>query len=474
MEEVMEMIANAKRNNQNLREVIPPDYLALLEEAEAERDEAEGIQHRPPPEVAIMNEPEEEIRSSRRHLRTSRLCSASRSDASASLGRNERDHRMREKENSEISAMQKRLNKTSTRVSAINEGSRHGHEKGAVKKQPQALWEEGSSTIDPRVSEVLAMQEELKQKKNALEALMKRMGKSSSLNMDNISDNISDNVSETSDRLDGGNGTAATWGTTGLHDYSDNHYQHSSDEDLIEEENDDGEVPARSHRRTQQPPVPPKDRNRHSATRHRRRQDSGRFSVNNLTTAHSGRPKHNRLRGSSVPKASWESVGTVEGASFKSPSNTTLQAHQTLGAALSQLSQVQGTINNLQESLRQEQNQVLGTLPSPYSQFLPQYLPDIPSAGVTPSSLSHVPGIGVTTSGVQALTPMSPYAGLGSLALGSQGGSETVGQLNQQLMMGLQQCFSQLHLHSLEIQALSKHLQVRRSLFFPPYFPPYQ
>nr|XP_053626225.1 uncharacterized protein LOC128684120 [Cherax quadricarinatus] len=154
-------------------------------------------------------------------------CSASRSDASASLGRNERDHRMREKENSEISAMQKRLNKTSTRVSAINEGSRHGHEKGAVKKQPQALWEEGSSTIDPRVSEVLAMQEELKQKKNALEALMKRMGKSSSLNMDNISDNISDNVSETSDRLDGGNGTAATWGTTGLHDYSDNHYQHS-------------------------------------------------------------------------------------------------------------------------------------------------------------------------------------------------------------------------------------------------------
>ncbi|XP_069946301.1 uncharacterized protein [Cherax quadricarinatus] len=461
MEEVMEMIANAKRNNQNLREVIPPDYLALLEEAEAERDEAEGIQHRPPPEVAIMNEPEEEIRSSRRHLRTSRLCSASRSDASASLGRNERDHRMREKENSEISAMQKRLNKTSTRVSAINEGSRHGHEKGAVKKQPQALWEEGSSTIDPRVSEVLAMQEELKQKKNALEALMKRMGKSSSLNMDNISDNISDNVSETSDRLDGGNGTAATWGTTGLHDYSDNHYQHSSDEDLIEEENDDGEVPARSHRRTQQPPVPPKDRNRHSATRHRRRQDSGRFSVNNLTTAHSGRPKHNRLRGSSVPKASWESVGTVEGASFKSPSNTTLQAHQTLGAALSQLSQVQGTINNLQESLRQEQNQVLGTLPSPYSQFLPQYLPDIPSAGVTPSSLSHVPGIGVTTSGVQALTPMSPYAGLGSLALGSQaGGSETVGQLNQQLMMGLQQCFSQLHLHSLEIQALSKHLQL--------------
>ena len=33
--------------------------------------------------------------------------------------------------------MQQRLNKTSTRVSAVNERSRHGHEKGAIKKQPQ-------------------------------------------------------------------------------------------------------------------------------------------------------------------------------------------------------------------------------------------------------------------------------------------------------------------------------------------------
>ncbi|XP_042242915.1 uncharacterized protein LOC121880024 isoform X4 [Homarus americanus] len=458
MEEVMEMIATAKRNHQNLREVIPPDYLAILEEAEAERDDDLGLSSNQSSGVTTAKEePEEELRLSRRHPRTSRRGSLSRSDVAASVGRNERDHRVREKENSDISAMQKRLNKTSTRVSAINEGSRHGHEKGAVKKQPQALWQEGTTTVDPRVSEVLAMQEELRQKKNTLEALMKRMGKSSSLNMDNISDNISDNVSETSDRLDGGNGTTATWGTAGLHDYSDNHYQHSSDEELIEEENEGDEVPVRAHRRSQQPTGQPKDRNRHSATRHRRRQDSGRFSVNNLTTAHSGRPKHNRLRGSSVPKASWEAV---DGSSYKSPSNTTLQAHQTLGAALSQLSQVQGTINNLQESLRQEQNQVLGS--GPFSQFMPQYLPDVPSAGLTPTSLPpHIPGMGTSTNGVQALTPMSPYAGLGSLALGSQGGNESSGQqMNQQLMLGLQQCFSQLHLHSLEIQALSKHLQL--------------
>lgn len=89
----------------------------------------------------------------------------------------------------------------------------------------QALWQEGNTNVDPRVSEMMAMQEELRQKKNALEALMKRMGKSSSFNMDNISDNISDNVSDTSDRLEGGPGTAATWGTAGA--YSENHYHHS-------------------------------------------------------------------------------------------------------------------------------------------------------------------------------------------------------------------------------------------------------
>lgn len=58
----------------------------------------------------------------------------------------------------------------------------------------------------------------------------------------------------------------------------------------------------------------------------------------------------------------------------------------------------------------------------------------------------------------------------------SAGGGET---LNQQLLAGMQQCFSQLHLHSLEIQALSKHLQVRRPYLFYPaaqWFPfqPYQ
>lgn len=106
----------------------------------------------------------------------------------------------------------------------------------------QALWQGSSSgggggsggaggaREDPRLAQVLAMQEELRQKKNALEALMRRMGKSSSLNMDNISDNISDNVSETSDRLGDirGSGGAATWGEAGgLHHFSDNHYQQS-------------------------------------------------------------------------------------------------------------------------------------------------------------------------------------------------------------------------------------------------------
>lgn len=56
--------------------------------------------------------------------------SAGRSEAGPGLGRDSQESR-------EISAMQQRLNKTSTRVSAVNERSRHGHEKGAIKKQPQ-------------------------------------------------------------------------------------------------------------------------------------------------------------------------------------------------------------------------------------------------------------------------------------------------------------------------------------------------
>lgn len=86
-----------------------------------------------------------------------------------------------------------------------------------------------------------------------------------------------------------------------------------------------------------------------------------------------------------------------------------------------QLSQVQGTINNLQESLFQEQNQVMGTGSIQYPQLVPPLLPDIPLPSVTPTAVPHVAGIGIPTSGVQAPTPMSTYAGLGSLAMGSQG-----------------------------------------------------
>ena len=40
---------------------------------------------------------------------------------------------------------------------------------------------------------------------------------------------------------------------------------------------------------------------------------------------------------------------------------------------------------------------------------------------------------------------------------------QDVSNNSQAVVMGLQQCFSQLYLHSLEIQALNKHLQVRPS-----------
>lgn len=61
------------------------------------------------------------------------------------------DSQVREQESREISAMQQRLNKNSTRVSAINEGSLHGHEKGAIKKQPQVCVREGGGRIVIRI-----------------------------------------------------------------------------------------------------------------------------------------------------------------------------------------------------------------------------------------------------------------------------------------------------------------------------------
>ncbi|KAK7076078.1 hypothetical protein SK128_025799 [Halocaridina rubra] len=476
LEDVMSMISTAQKNRQDIRDVLPPEYMALLEEAESEYPSSNRRKPQPADVPIIEEESDDEIRASRRYQRSTRRGSAGRGEISGSLGRSERDRysrdedsreirdrHAREQENREISAMQKRLNKTTSRISSVNEGYRHGYEKGAIKKQPQALWQERNTSVDPRMTEVIALQEELKQKKNALEALMRRMGKSSSLNMDNISDNISDNVSDNaSDRMDGG--TTATWGTGALHDYSDNHYRQSSDEDLIE--GDDVEAIPQSHRRSQPPPLsgPPKDRNHYSlgSGRHRRRQDSGQFSVNNLATAPpSGRSKHNRFRGGSVPKASWEPAPVADDRNYKSPSNTTLQAQQSIGAVLSQLSQVQGTINNLHETLRHEQNQLLGQV-SIHSQAVPHMLPDLPTPSLPSSSLSHLPGVGM-----QALTPMSSYAGLGSLALGTSDAN------SQQMAAMVQQCISQLQLHSLEIQALSKHLQVRHSPFFPPYFPPY-
>ncbi|KAK8381781.1 hypothetical protein O3P69_015065 [Scylla paramamosain] len=457
MEEVIAMISQARQSGQNLRDVLPQDYLAILEEAEEDFPDPSRPAPISPPAPQRSVEIEEDIgRLSRRPTRPPRMGSAGHSEAGPGLGRDSQESR-------EISAMQQRLNKTSTRVSAVNERSRHGHEKGAIKKQPQVLWQGnsggsgsrgGGAAEDPRLAQVLALQEELRQKKNALEALMRRMGKSSSLNMDNISDNISDNVSDTSDHLGETRGTsgAATWGEAGaLHHFSDNHYQQSSDDDLIDE--DEADLPPRSQVRPPQLPpgaMSPKDRNRHSASQHRRRQDSGRLSVNNLsaTLPTPTRTKHNRLRSSSAPKALWESVGTPEGPNYKSPSNTTMQTQHSLNTALNQLNQVQGTINTLQETLRQEQSHVLGSSrASPYHpQLVPPLLPDL-----TPTSLPPV------APPSQALTPMSAYAGLGSLALASQGGGETI---NQQLLAGMQQCFSQLHLHSLEIQALSKHLQL--------------
>ncbi|XP_064109013.1 uncharacterized protein LOC135217210 [Macrobrachium nipponense] len=135
MEEVMAMISTASKNRQDIRDILPPEYLSLLEEAEIEYPGGNRTRHQVSDVPVIEEESEDDTRTSRRYQRSCRRGSASRGEAGSSVGRNERY--MREQESREISAMQKRLNKTTSRISAINEGSRHGHEKGAIKKQPQ-------------------------------------------------------------------------------------------------------------------------------------------------------------------------------------------------------------------------------------------------------------------------------------------------------------------------------------------------
>jgi len=396
-----------------------------------------------------------------------------------------------------------------------------------------------TAAADPRIYEVMAMQEELRQKKNALEALMRRMGKASSLDNDIILDNISDNISEVTDRMDGP--TSATWGATSLRHYADNYYRESSDDQLVEDNNEanahqsfHGSQPRhqqyqqqqhqhqqQSHqqqqhqqRPQQQQPQqqqqmqnPPKERNRWNGARQRRRQDSEGLSVNNLGFSQSTRPKQNRHRGSSVPKASWENVqdsyGTQHGY-HKSPSNNMLQAQQTLNAALSQLSAVQNTINTLQGKLdlgqdnrvltpggnhytQQQQQQQQQQNPQHQQQRQQQHhqasnIPLIPPMSNIANNLvpPPLPGMPQMTGLPPQMPNMHSNGGTTLNSSNSQGGSDAT-QMGQ-VLSGLQQCFSQLYLHSLEIQALSKHLQVRNNnnvflpyTSFPPYyFPPWQ
>lgn len=157
---------------------------------------------------------------------------------------------------------------------------------------------------DPRLREVAALQEELKEKKNALEALMRRMGKSSSFTVDNISDNISENISDLNSETF--EKPAASWGPSHSQGrYYSDHYQ--SDEDHIdtnEEElsfslgNSQGSFP--SHRRVVSS-LPAslsnvKNRNKLPASRSNHSSEHNRFSVNNLSESppKSVRPKQNR------------------------------------------------------------------------------------------------------------------------------------------------------------------------------------
>ncbi|XP_076036262.1 uncharacterized protein LOC143022115 isoform X4 [Oratosquilla oratoria] len=445
MEQIMARIKQASDEGKPIHEVLSADDMAMLEEAEDE-EQVEERERRSPP---------------RPYHRASKVGSTSHGDSSApanySLAHDQhRQQELRAQEQRELCAMRQHLNKNTTVFSEVNEGRQSGREKGAIKKQPQAMFSrESLEDSEQRLAEVIAMQEELRQKKNALEALVQRMGKPSAPHMDNLSDNVSEPV------------IAGAGMYSGV----------DSDDEMVEEE--DAALPSyhhRSHHRKQASATVLKDRNRQMAAnlRSKSRGIDSHVSINNLASGHGVRPKHNRNRGSSLPKASWESYppphhaaggmgsnGSERRGSQKSSSNFSVQAQQAINAAISQLNQVQETIGGIYEALRTEQGQLPASNMAPFLagrlQPLQQQVQSLQQQVQPLSSMSGLSSYQqqmqpLHSPSMSSLTPLNNFIPFGNVPSAD-------GNMNQ-LMNGLNQCFNQLYVHSMEIHALSKHLQL--------------
>ncbi|KAB7506563.1 hypothetical protein Anas_03590 [Armadillidium nasatum] len=447
MEEVMKKIAEARENGMSLTEVLSPENMAILNEARREEEEANSVNEETT-RMSVENDEQRGVRekSSESVKAANESCSSAPSQMpfeqinlvfkpKTNQSRANSDNRVNGKNKweteREISAIQSHFKKKTPGIPSVNEGPKFDHEKGAIKKQAREIINE--RPCDPRLREVAALQEELKEKKNALEALMRRMGKSSSFTVDNISDNISENISDLNSETF--EKPAASWGPSHSQGrYYSDHYQ--SDEEHIdtnEEElsfslgNSQGSFP--SHRRAVSS-LPAslsnvKNRNKLPASRCNHSSEHNRFSVNNLTGTRS------------VPVTSWENMSNPNSSSL---SNSNNKVQNTVTAALSQLSQVQETINSLYGELKSAEV-------SMRQQEAPSF--DVPNAN---ASVPQFP-----------LGFVSPQTYMSNFCVSSLPNSQATGRgdfaPSNHILAGLQQCFSQLYLHSLEIQSLSKHLQ---------------
>merc|ERR1712179_345060 len=131
MEEVLELVAQAQAQGRDYNDVLSPEHLALLEGEDAEFSNHPAFRN----SRVTEQEAEDQIRSVRT---TNRGGGGGGSGATGGrVNSDQQEARMREEENREISAMQQSLNKTTTQVSNVNDGSLHGEDKETINKNTQ-------------------------------------------------------------------------------------------------------------------------------------------------------------------------------------------------------------------------------------------------------------------------------------------------------------------------------------------------
>lgn len=539
MEQIMQAISSSRGSGLPLNEVLSPEQLSLLEEAEAEedpsgsarlrrsrsarrsceRDSNDGSVDRdffndiPRPSAAVqpsfasLPRPAANNTDVSGNRNNSTLISSSAAarrqnqlatDELSAAIKNKRSNNFaaaggvsNNDDSDDVSTAQQRLSKPSNAARSVNEQA--GRRKQQLGKQERygsedfnnqhqfsrpnnsqrvedassarsrssscnertalAAGSRGGVTGDPRVAAIATLQEELRQKKNALEALMRGMGKPSSLHPDNISDNISDGESGSLTPTP----SRPARGRRGNRDHSVD-FSTSLAEDYRSRSTRQ-QVSAAPQHTAQAENVATGGLSLHHPQQRLHTPSGAVMSFNNLSASGEGDggPSSRSVRPKQNSRSSVSRLPDSDGNRSNILGDAT-NTQQTISEALQQLSTVQGSINSLYDTLRTDRDARSST----------------PSVAPTASNnrqqvaLQQQQQQQQELKYQQQLQQQQALNNMFALAAPAQPPSLLPGAVPSEapapavpLVSGLQQCFSQLYLHSLEIQALNKHIQVR-------------